>query len=86
MENIMLNVLRLAAIYSGLYFVAVSVFIIALFFANVLWKPVCIFFAVVFSFLTFQYFQEKGKDQAKAEVTDLFAQARAKVDSAFASK
>ena len=62
----MLNILKNAAVYTGLYFICVIAWTILLIGAQVFWKPVAIFFVCALAWFGFKHVTEGACD----DVTD----------------
>lgn len=60
----MLNVIRNAAVYTGIYFVIVTVFFWCMFFVHVailvFWKPMLVVFALLVLLFTWDYLRARG--------------------------
>lgn len=63
----MINVLKLAAVYTGMYFVFCTLYWICFVTVSLFWKPIAIFFTVVLTLLGVEYFVKGRAAQATAE-------------------
>lgn len=72
----MLNVLKLAALYTGIYFVFLLAYWICMVTLLVFWKPLVTFFCVIFAWFGIEYFINRHR-QANAQHDEDMADWRA---------